>query len=306
MNLEWDGENNMKYAIGIDIGGTKIAAAIVDEERNIHFREEVPSDPSSSLMMFQQVVNCVDKILDKSKMSIHQIEGFGVGVPGKVDRENGIAIYQNNLPWSNFPVAKQLIDHYQIEKVIVDNDVYMATFSEWIHFGKNNSETFVYITVSTGISCAIINKGSFVRGVGFAGEIGLLPSPKGNTTSFQRIESIASGPAIQKAFNDKELNTKEILERYQSGDKTFEPIINDITESLSYACYVISCLLDPDKMVFGGGVINNQPYLLDIIRRKVKQYITIEQNHILQNIYLSKSKGDAGIIGAAIRVFHTL
>ena len=93
----------MKMAIGIDIGGTKIAAGIISESGELLHRTEVKSDPSDRENMFKQVVTAVDQVLVGTSFS--EIEGIGVGVPGKVDRENGIAVFQNNLPWQQFPIA---------------------------------------------------------------------------------------------------------------------------------------------------------------------------------------------------------
>src|SRR5699024_11831335 len=91
---------------------------------------ELPSDDTDKEAMFTQVVACIEKTMAKSTISWDEINGIGVGVPGKVDREAGIAIYQHNLPWGNFPLTQRLQNYFQIERVMVDNDVYMAAYSE--------------------------------------------------------------------------------------------------------------------------------------------------------------------------------
>ena len=88
----------MKKAIGIDIGGTKIAAGIITEKGELLKRTEVKSDPSDREKMFSRVVEAVELLLMESSLSITDIAGIGVGVPGKVDREKRIAVFQNNLP----------------------------------------------------------------------------------------------------------------------------------------------------------------------------------------------------------------
>ena len=118
--------------------------------------------------MFGRVVEAVEQVLRKSSISIADIEGIGVGVPGKVDCENGIAVFQNNLPWSQFPISVRLQEQFGIQRITIDNDVYMAAFAEWRAAHVKGNETFVYVTISTGISCSIIHKGSFL------GEQGLL------------------------------------------------------------------------------------------------------------------------------------
>src|SRR5699024_1341736 len=86
-NFNW-GMEEMDYSIGVDIGGTKVATAIVDENSNILYRAEVPSFATDKESMFKQVVKSIEMVIDDSDLSIHKIKGMGVGVPGKVDREN--------------------------------------------------------------------------------------------------------------------------------------------------------------------------------------------------------------------------
>jgi glucokinase len=293
----------MKYTIGVDIGGTKIASAIIDKDSNILYRAEVPSHASEKESMFKQVATSIESILIESDLKISDIKGMGVGVPGKVDRNSGTAIFQNNLPWRNFPIAHRLKDYFSIDNVTIDNDVYMAAFAEWNMHGAVHDETFVYFTVSTGISCSIIHQGEFLRGAGFAGEIGLLPV---TALSFQngmeRLEQAASGPAIQRIMNE-DISTKDILELYKQSDANAKIIVSNMADAIAHGCYPICCLVDPHKIVFGGGVINHHPYLLDLIRKRLEKYLTIEQKQTLNRMHLSKLKGNSGVIGAGLSVF---
>ena len=100
------------------------------------------------------------------------IRGIGVGVPGKVDREKGVAVMQNNLPWRHFPLADRIREEIPVP-VVLDNDVCMAAHGEWMKRGGSVEETFVYFTISTGIACCTIHRGRILRGAGFSGEIGL-------------------------------------------------------------------------------------------------------------------------------------
>jgi len=82
----------MKYTIGVDIGGTKIASAIIDKDSNILYRAEVPSHPLERESMFKQVATSIESILTDSDLEISDFKGMGVGVPGKVNRKSGTAI----------------------------------------------------------------------------------------------------------------------------------------------------------------------------------------------------------------------
>lgn len=299
----------MKKAIGIDIGGTKIATGIISETGELLHRAEVKSDSSDREKMFARVVEAVKQVLQDSSLSIADVEGVGVGVPGKVDREQGIAIFQNNLPWALFPVTARLRERFGFERIVIDNDVYMAAFAEWKASKAKQDETFVYITISTGISCAIIHQGSFFRGAGFAGELGLIPVlSKAAENQLERLEFVSSGPAIGKLAQGKlqvaNLSTKDVFEQYLAGVQEYQSIIDEVTNNWVQGLYSISCLLDPHKVVFGGSVIANNPFLLELIKEKLKAYQILEQQHLLSHMSISTIKQNNGVIGAGLRVFE--
>ncbi|MCO0600004.1 ROK family protein [Peribacillus butanolivorans] len=301
----------MKKAIGIDIGGTKIAAGIITESGELLKREDVKSDPSDRENMFARVIEAVEQVLEKSSFSLADIEGIGVGVPGKVDCENGIAIFQNNLPWKQFPITSRLREQFGLEQISIDNDVYMAAFAEWKAAQVKRNETFVYVTISTGISCSIIQNGSFFRGAGFAGELGLIPVlSKADNKGNKRLEKVAAGPAIEKLaemeLQVEKISTKEVFAGYANGTCEYLPIIEEVTDNLAQGLYTISCLLDPHKIVFGGSVIVNNPFLLKLMKEKLKSYQLPEQHHILGQMSISTLKQANGVVGAGLRVFERL
>jgi glucokinase len=300
----------MNKSIGIDIGGTKIAAGIITEKGELLKRTEVKSDPSDREKMFSRVVEAVELLLKDSSFPITDMAGIGVGVPGKVDRESGIAIFQNNLPWEQFPVTQRLRELFGINKIVIDNDVYNAAFAEWSAAGGNREETFVYVTISTGISCAIIHRGSFFRGAGFAGEVGLIPIfLKRNGPHLERLENAAAGPAIAKKAEEllaMRLSTKDVFEGYLAGEPGYQSIIEEVIDSWAQGLYSISSLLDPHKIVFGGSVITNNPFLLEIIKEKLKTYQIPEQQHVLNQMTISTIKQNNGVVGAGLSVFENI
>ncbi|MFU0789919.1 MAG: ROK family protein [Virgibacillus proomii] len=296
----------MKYAIGIDIGGTKVAAGIVNEHGDLIQQELVSSDPSSKEAMFQRVVQCVEQLMNHSSIPLQEIYGIGAGIPGKVDREKGIAVFQNNVPWRNFPFVDRLREALGMERIIIDNDVYMAAFAEWRAANMSDEELFVYLTISTGISCSIIQGGRYIRGAGFAGELGLIPiDTKNRKQPFLRLENAASGPAIQQKARDiyknDQMFTKNIFENYIRGDAKAEQLIEEMVFVISKGVYLINCLLDPHKIIFGGSVMAYNPYLIEQIKKKLEPYLLAEQNHILESMEINKLNNGQGIIGAGLR-----
>lgn len=299
----------MRYAIGIDIGGTKIASGIVNQQGKIIQQEMVKSDPSSGENMFSQVVECVEQLLDHSSIPLNQICGIGVGVPGKVDREAGVAVFQNNLPWAHFELGKRIKEAFKMNRVVIDNDVYMAAFAEWKE-AQLQDELFVYITISTGISSSIIKAGEFIRGAGFAGEIGLVPvyAPY-EAAAVERLEKTASGPALErhanKRFETDTMNGEKLFQAFYGGDERATQLIDEVVTSLTQGVYMIASLLDPHKIVFGGSVATHNPVLLHLLKERLNGYLLDEQKHILEHMEISQLGNEQGMIGAGLSVFRS-
>lgn len=298
----------VKYALGVDVGGTKVATVIIDRELNVVHRVEVESITTNREVMFNQVTDSIDRALKQANISLNEIAGIGVGVPGKVDKTNGIAIYQNNLPWKDFPIVSRLREYYSFENIRIDNDVHVATLAEWKISELDKEATFVYFTVSTGVSCATIHRGEFIRGSGFAGEIGLFPVESAFFEGERvRLECAASGPTIEKIakekYNDPSIVPKQVFQKYREGCETATSIVQSVTKSLANGAYAIICLLDPQRIVFGGGVINNNTYLIDLIRDHLAELVIKEQKEALNRLSVSHFKEDSGAIGAGILGF---
>lgn len=293
----------MTYVVGIDIGGTKIATGLLTDSGELIAKTEIPSDPTDREKMYAQVVLGVERLLTQASIQLSDIAAIGVGVPGKVDTVNGIAVYQNNLPWESFPLAARLRDTFAIDKISVENDAVMATFAEWAEVCGHLEETFVYMTVSTGISCQTIHRGELIRGRGFAGEIGLLPVFTGQST-LKRLEQVSSGPALQRAsqriWGSDQLQTRDLFEKYVAGETEATQLVHEMVEGIAQGVYTVISLIDPHKIVIGGGVLNHQPLLLEKVKETLQPYLIDAQADVLHRFSLSVLKGDAGVIGAGI------
>lgn len=300
------------YALALDIGGTKIAGALVDRGGRCAFRTELKSIPQDREAMFGQVVACIHQVLAHANIQAHNLAGMGVGVPGKVDIEKGIAVYQNNLPWNNFPVARRLQEIFSVP-VVMDNDVCMAAYGEWAMAGKSTTETFVYLTVSTGIACSMIHQGSFLRGAGFAGELGLVKMQTGAGLDGS-LEALASGPAIERRMQAKlnrqrrqtdavPVTTQEVIRAYRQGHPLATQVVREAVSCLARGLHTVISLLDPHQIVLGGGVMQSNPELLTELKQELRPLLIPEQQPALDRIRITALQGDAGLIGAGLRVF---
>lgn len=286
-----------KYSMGVDIGGTKVAVALINEAGEILFRSENPSDTKTAETMFKSVVDCINEVLKNSDLEVQDIIGMGVGVPGKVDVENGIAVFQNNIPWPNFPLVDRLKAVFGNSlKVHIDNDVKMAAYAEYKTTNNEPNDLFTYITISTGIACTSIIDNEIIRGSGFSGEIGFIPVKEDK--EYVTVENYASGPAIQKARDAD--STKEVFEQALHGDQNAKAVIQKSAHAIALSVYSIVCILDPKAIVFGGSVAYYNPSFVEEIKNQLAEFLSEEQEHILTDISVSQIGGDNGVIGAGL------
>lgn len=291
-------------AIGIDIGGTKVAVGLVSSDGRVKDTIKVPSDVSSSEALFSCVVRTVNNLLQTNSISIEDIIGIGVGLPGKVDVKNGIAIFQNNIPWENFPVVSRLKEAFGPIPISVDNDVKVAAYAEYRLLDLPEDAMFGYITISTGIAATNIVNNTILRGCGFAGEIGFMP-----VRSFDKpssLEASCSGPAIerygQQLYADTTITAEKVFAQWRDGDSTANIIVKNTLDGLVDALHNMICLLDPKVIVLGGSVALHNPDFVEKIILELRTRLHNEQVHILENITLSTIKGNNGVIGAAFLV----
>ncbi|WP_044981428.1 ROK family protein, partial [Streptococcus suis] len=102
----------------------------------------------------QCVCTTIRELLNSQQLNIEDVAGIGVGLPGKVDVENGVAVFQNNIPWENFPVVKRLQKEFGNIPIKIDNDVKVAAYAEYRMLSLEADDMFGYITISTGIAAS--------------------------------------------------------------------------------------------------------------------------------------------------------
>lgn len=295
-----------EFALGIDIGGTKIAFALVDRQGQSEAVYTSPSNSQDAEALFQSVLTGIDKVLETSELSLEDLAGIGIGLPGKVDPINGRAVFQNNIPWPNFPITQRIRESLGLDLPIsIDNDVKVAAYAEYHAEGMEKDELFTYVTISTGIANASIIDHHMIRGSGFSGETGFLPIAQGER--IEKLESIVGGPAIEKAgrlaYHDETVTTREVFERFVAGDKLAIEIIDNCAKSFALGLYAIICVLDPAHITLGGSVAYHNPTFVTLIKDKLAELVHEEQAHILNRLTVSRLGSNNGVIGAGLLSF---
>lgn len=301
----------MKYSIGVDIGGTKVAMAIVNQAGAIEAQTVIPTDLSiSPEAMINVIAERIQQIMKHAAIPKNEILGIGVGAPGPLDSKQGIITCPPNLTnWVNIPIAELLHNHFSIP-ITLENDATAATLAEkWVGAGQQ-SDNFIYMTISTGIGAGIISDGNLLRGVkGNAGDIGhtvIDPSfGKCSCGQYGCLESIASGTAIAKRGSEvmnSDLSTKEVFDLYTRGDAKITDYMESIFRVLGVACVTAINTFDPEKIIIGGGVSKVGDPLFQSIQAYVSQYALNPTGRNV-NIIPAQLEQNAGVIGAAALCF---
>ncbi len=293
----------MKYYVGVDIGGTKILSILMNEHKEVLGNYQVKTDTRSAEYLFESVVISIETLLKRNNLNNEDIYAIGIGLPGLVDSDKGIAVYQSNIPWANFPVSQRISERFGNARVTIDNDVAVAAFNEW--HNVDASKTFIYVTISTGIAITTIIDGKIIRGNGFAGELGQTFFK--HNGEYKRLEKIVSGPALegwyQDATGDDTLTTKDLFRDYIENDNAKE-IVNTAAELMSVALYQVNSIIDPDTIVFGGSVITHNPKYLETIKKYLSELLLPDQAHILDRMFISQAENQQGARGAVLRAMR--
>src|SRR5699024_8864342 len=194
----------MRHAVGVDIGGTKVAIAVVGETGEVLENSVIPTDLSSRPEdMIQRMIEAIQKRIKETSVAEEDCGGSGVGVPGLLDCKSGVLTNPGNLHgWRVVPIV-EIVKEALSYSVTLENDANAAAVGEkWLGAGKEN-DNFVYMTVSTGVGAGIIAEGKLLRGVkGNAGDFGhtVVDPSFGQCAGGQSgcLEVAASGTAIAK------------------------------------------------------------------------------------------------------------
>lgn len=293
----------MSYVVGIDIGGTNIRAALLDEDRNIlekiKIKNEVDKGPEYNL---NKIINHINE-----NWVSKDIRGIGVGCPGPLNIKTGTILKAPNLRgWDNFNVKKYLEENTSL-KTEVNNDANVAGLAEAVIGSAKGAESVFYITVSTGVGGAFIIDNKIINGANsFAGEICnlIINEDKYSHSGLVKggLEGQCSGPNIARIASEKLekiVDTPEVFELYKKNNKVAIEVVNELCENLSKGISNIISVVDPEVIVLGGSVVLYNKDLLEIIIEKVRKKVI---NKEAVDIRIAEIGDDAGLRGAGLLI----
>ncbi|MBP6016975.1 MAG: ROK family protein [Candidatus Promineofilum sp.] len=255
----------MKLRVGLDVGGTKTAALIVDEAGRPLGRAVRPTQSDSPPSLVSGIRATIDQALHDADQSLESLVAAGVGIPGQVDPTNGTVRLAVNLNLTDPYPLRDILQETLGIPVALENDVRAAAWGAYHWAGQQAPlNSLAYLSIGTGISAGLILDGHLYRGAhGMAGEIGHIPfevtGPRCVCGSYGCLEAFAAGPAIAAsaatlADAGHNLTTDEVYALAAAGHPAATQIVERAAGYLARAVYLLVMTYDVEKVVLGGGV----------------------------------------------------
>lgn len=312
--------------IGVDLGGTNIAAGIVDDHGNIKYEKSIPTKANRpEKQIINDIKNLILDIISEYKISKNDIEAIGIGIPGLADKKGNVK-FCVNLKWKNVPLSKILSEEFDIP-IFIDNDATVAALAEYECGSMKGAESAILLTLGTGIGGGIVINGKIYSGAnGIGSEIGHTVVGENfyncNCGRNGCLETFSSSTAIikytKKLMSESNENTllyekingdidkldaKTIFDCAKEGDKIANLAVNRLVKYLSIGILNIVNFIDPEIIVLGGGVAGAGQYLLNMLINEVMPNKNFKELPI-GKIVLAELGNKAGIIGAAMIAKH--
>lgn len=305
-------------SIGVDIGGTKVAAGVVNDEGRIVEKILRPTPSRDPKAVEDTVVDAYHQ-LAKGR----EIIAIGIGAAGWVDRDCSTIRFSPHLAWRDEPFKERLSARLNVP-VLVDNDANAAAWAEYRFGAGRDSKMMMMVNLGTGIGGALVLNGEVFRGAyGMAGEFGhmtIVPEghwcPCGNRGCWEQYASGNSltrdarelvakqGPSAAKlakiAGGDPlKLTGKDVTNAAVNGDRASAELIADIGYWLGLGLANLAAGFDPELFVIGGGVSEAGEMLVGPARKSFQRYLTGRGFRVEAKILLAEMRNDAGMVGAA-------
>lgn len=306
----------MNYCFGVDIGGTAIKMGLFSQEGTLLEKWAIPTRQENHCSgVLPDMIRALLQKMEDKKIEKEQILGIGLGAPGPVSR-NGILFDCPNMGWADRPLAQEVAQAMGIENVKLANDANVAALGEEWLWGKEEGG-FVMVTLGTGVGGGVILDGKILAGNhGAGGEIGHLVvnrkeedccgcGKKGcleqyaSATGMVRVtkKALAQTHTPSVLRQERELTAKKILDAAKQGDALADGVMEEVCDYLAMALANVSCVVDPDCIMIGGGVSKAGDFLIEKIKKHYGAYAFSRTKEV--TFAIATLGNDAGIFGCA-------
>ena len=315
------------YRIGIDLGGTNIAAGLVNEKFEIIAKGSTPTlvgRPNAEIV--RDIATLAKKLCADAGIALSEVASLGIASPGIVDDATGCVIYANNLDFRNFPILPELHKLLDIAEMHIENDANAAAWGEAIAGAAKGSKSSVMITLGTGVGGGIVDGGKVYKGFNNAGgELGHIvirvdgrPCTCGrhgcweayssatgliNMTKEKIEECRQTGreTVMTKLVAEKgKVNGRTAFDGKRLGDAAACEVVDEYIKYLASGIASMINIFQPEVLSIGGGISNEGQYLLDLVVPRVREQQYGTDLVPLTDIRIAQLRNDAGIIGAAV------
>jgi len=320
-----------RAAIGVDLGGSHVMAALVDEAGQLHEQYEHDITDRSPEAVVDALAGVVRKAIDGAS---DEVVGIGIGSPGNIDPTTGTIRYSPNFGWEDVPLGARVREAFPGMTVFVANDARCATLGEYVHGTGQGTRDFVLLTLGTGIGGGIVAGGNVALGFqmgageighhtirpdsGFVcgcGKIGCFEAQASGTGllrhAFRLAPSFPRSPLLDPTAKDKDkdkrdergwrdrLGSKRIRKAAQAGDAHATAAWNAFCDDLAIGLSNVIAFVNPEVIALGGGVSSAGDFLLDRVRPLVEVRTTMVPRGTTR-IVQARLGNDAGAVGAAV------
>jgi glucokinase len=281
------------YAIGIDVGGTKTLLIVLDSNQNSVYEKKVPSSKD-----WKFLVEIIKEATKELKIADNEVGGIGIGMASAIEPSTNKVVDAPALGWKDFDLVSNLKSEFSFP-LMIENDVNCALIAENKMGAAQDCDPVLYISIGTGLGGALMVGGKIVHGANnMAGEIGYQLDKedykKGGVNlsgQFGASENKISGTALGNHFSSSE----DFFESLQRNDPSALALFDEFSIDLSILIANSVSLLNPEKVVLGGGLSKPLEPYLDTIQEKLRMMTPIPTK-----IEISKLGERAGALGAAV------
>ncbi len=310
------------YYVGIDLGGTNIAAGVVDENGRIIHKDSVPTLREREYPeIIKDMAMLSLKVIRDAGLEVKDIKSIGIGSPGTPNKKDGILIYANNLKFRNVPMRAEMQKYINLP-VIIDNDANCAALAESVSGAARDADHSIMITIGTGLGGGIVIDKKIYSGFNYAGgELGhtvivsggklctcgrrgcweMYASATGLIEQTKEAAQQYPDSLINKLVDGdlSRIDAKTAFDAAKQGDEAGRKVVDQYIVYLAEGITNIINIFTPQVLVIGGGVSKEGEYLLKPLREIVSRDV-YGKDVPQTSIRVAELGNDAGIVGAAM------
>lgn len=311
------------YYLGIDLGGTNIAAGIVNEEMKLVYKTSIPTEAKSGAeTVIKRMAEVANKAIEGAGITVQDVKSIGIGSPGSIDPENGVVIYANNLDFYDLPMAEMLGKYFPGLPIYIENDANVAAWAEAKCGAAAGVRDSVTITLGTGVGGGMVIISKLYSGFNHAGaEMGHIVIKEGGRpctcgrkgcweayasvtglikTTREHMEKNPDSLMWKIAGSLENVNGLTSFDAMRKGDEEAQKVVDEYLHSVATGLVDIINILQPEVICIGGGISKEGDYLLKPLKEHAEREMYARYNKVRTEIRIAKLGNDAGIIGAAL------